>query len=236
MKKLGLLVLFMWYAALCVAQKADSSTYLGNIKVELNKVWPNNRTINLVFHGHSVPAGYRANHEVNPLESYPYLLLKKLKEQYPYAVINIIITAIGGESSVKGQTRFEADVLPYKPDVLFIDYALNDRNMGLVLVKAAWEKMIQDALKHNIKVVLLTPSPDMRVDMLATDNKSLQAHAEQIRALAAKYHVGLSDPFKVFQDIVKNGGTIKEYMAYINHPNLKGHQIITNEIYKWFGK
>ncbi|MFA6083810.1 SGNH/GDSL hydrolase family protein [Mucilaginibacter sp.] len=236
MKKISFLVLFIAQTLFCLGQKADSSNYLNNIKDELNKVWPNNRTINLVFHGHSVPAGYRANHEVNILESYPNLLLKKLKAQYPYAVINVIVTAIGGETSVKGQARFDTDVLPHKPDVLFIDYALNDRNIGLEAAKAAWEKMIKDALKHHVKVVLLTPSPDTRVNMLATDDKSLQAHAEQIKALAEKYHVGLSDSFSVFQNMVRSGGSITPYMAYVNHPNLAGHEIITNEIFKWFNK
>ncbi len=36
----------------------SSTDYLKEIKLELKKEWPKNRTINLVFHGHSVPAGY----------------------------------------------------------------------------------------------------------------------------------------------------------------------------------
>src|ERR1700748_459000 len=87
------------------------TSYLSGIKKELQVVWPANRTINLVFHGHSVPAGYWHDHEVHTLESYPYLVLQQLKARYPYAVINIIITAIGGEDAIKGQTRFATDVL-----------------------------------------------------------------------------------------------------------------------------
>jgi len=37
---------------------ADPSDYFDDVKTELKKEWPGNRTINLVFHGHSVPAGY----------------------------------------------------------------------------------------------------------------------------------------------------------------------------------
>lgn len=215
---------------------ADTTNYLGNIKNELAKVWPSNRTINLVFHGHSVPAGYWANHEVHTSESYPALLLQELKKQYPYAVINIIVTAIGGENSVKGRVRFEKDVLVHNPDVLFIDYALNDRGIGLTAAKKAWEEMIQIALRKNIKVVLLTPSPDQRVDIMAKDSNSLQAYAEQIRSLAGLYHTGLADPFKIFQQIAKETGSIKEYMSHVNHPNKKGHQVIAEEILKWFRK
>ncbi len=129
---------------------ADPSSYLKDIKSELKKEWPGNRTINLVFHGHSVPAGYFKTPLVNTFDSYPFLLLKELKELYPYAVINVICTAIGGENSSEGVKRFESDVLVHKPDVLFIDYALNDRGIGLEKSKDAWEEMINKALREWI--------------------------------------------------------------------------------------
>ena len=79
--------------------KADEKDeYLQSIKSELIKEWPKNRAINLVFHGHSVPSGYFKTPDVKPFQSYPLLLLKELKKVYPYAVINIILTCIGGEN------------------------------------------------------------------------------------------------------------------------------------------
>jgi acyl-CoA thioesterase-1 len=213
---------------------ADTARYLDTVRTELKKVWPANRTINLVFHGHSVPAGYWANHEVHTEDSYPAILVQELRKIYPHAVINIIVTAIGGEHSMKGAARFETDVLVHKPDVLFIDYALNDRKIGLSAAKKAWEYMIQTAMKKNIKLILLTPSPDQRLNLQARDSSSLYAHAQQIRSLAAQYHTGLADPFKLFRQIAKDTGSIKEYMSYINHPNRKGHELIAAEISNWF--
>lgn len=155
------LFIFTWLCRFCQAQGTTIDTnYLSQVKTELRAVWPANRTINLVFHGHSVPAGYWHDHEVHTLESYPNLVLEKLKAKYPYAPINIIITAIGGENAEKGEARFVKQVLNHKPDVLFIDYALNDRSLGLERAKLAWEKMIKEAIRQNIKVILLTPSPD----------------------------------------------------------------------------
>jgi lysophospholipase L1-like esterase len=104
--------------------KENTSDYLNDLKIELQKKWPENRTINLVFHGHSVPAGYFKTPIVNTLESYPYLVLQELKAQYPYAVINVINTSIGGEDSKSGAQRFESDVLIHKPDLLFIGLCL----------------------------------------------------------------------------------------------------------------
>lgn len=235
MHKLTLLfVLFLAVSFTSKAQIANSETYLAELKKELVIEWPKNRTINLVFHGHSVPAGYWENHEVHTLESYPNLVLAKLKEKYPYAVINVIVTAIGGENSLKGQERFERDVLVHKPDVLFIDYALNDRGAGLDKAKEAWDKMIQSALVKNIKVILLTPSPDQRVDIKIAGN-DLELHSSQIIKLAEMHHIGLVDSYAQFKKIADRGELVK-YMASVNHPNLEGHQLIANELINWFTK
>jgi hypothetical protein len=209
------------------------SDYLNNIKIELKKEWPKNRTINLVFHGHSVPAGYFKTPVVNTLESYPFQLLKELKAIYPYAVINIITTSIGGENSMSGEKRFEDDVLIHKPDVLFIDYALNDRSIGLEKSKYAWEKMISMSLKKGIKVILMTPSPDQKVNILEADN-DLEKHAIQIKALSKKYGVGLVDSYELFRQKVISGDSISLYMSQVNHPNEKGNFLIANGIMKYF--
>ena len=233
MKNILLLVCLCGLSFVSAGQSiADVSTYLADTKKELTTVWPKNRTINLVFHGHSVPAGFWHDHEVHTLESYPNLLLKKLKAKYPYAVINVIVTAIGGENALKGQQRFESEVLTHKPDVLFIDYALNDRFSDISAVKEAWEKMIQAALARQIEVVLLTPSPDQRLNLLAPDNP-LEPHVRQIRELAAKYQTGLADPYTVFRKIAATEG-IQSYMSHVNHPNEKGHDLIATELMNWF--
>jgi acyl-CoA thioesterase-1 len=85
----------------------SQSDYLAGIKNELQKKWPQNRTINLVFHGHSVPSGYFKTPDVRTLDAYPQLVLQELKKKYPMAVINVITTAIGGENSTNGARRFK---------------------------------------------------------------------------------------------------------------------------------
>lgn len=212
---------------------ASKANYLGKIKAEMLVEWPKNRTINLVFHGHSVPAGYFKTPMVNTLASYPYLVLKDIKSVYPLTVVNVINTSIGGENSESGLKRFEADVLTHKPDVLFIDYALNDRGMGLERAKIAWEKMIRLALEKNIKVILLTPSPDQRVD-IKDDLSILDQHANQIKELAKSFQIGLIDTYALYKNKVKSGSNLVDYMSQVNHPNEKGHQMITDEIMGYF--
>lgn len=212
---------------------AGATDYLQDLKIELEKKWPDNRTINLVFHGHSVPAGYHKTPIVNTLDSYPFQLLRSLKEKYPYAVINIINTSIGGENAVSGAIRFDSNVLTHRPDVLFIDYSLNDRRVGLEKAYKAWDEMIKGALKKKVKVILLTPSPDQRINILEANNE-LEQHKNQVVRLAKENGIGLIDSYDLFKDKVLAGDSISLYMSQVNHPNEKGHQSIANEILKYF--
>ncbi|MDP2336496.1 MAG: SGNH/GDSL hydrolase family protein [Bacteroidota bacterium] len=212
---------------------ANPTTYLTELKAEMQKEWPKNRTINIVFHGHSVPAGYFKTPAVNTLSAYPNLVLKKLKEIYPLAVINVIVTAIGGENSVKGAERFERDVLIYKPDLILIDYALNDRGAGLEKARMAWMQMIKQAKDRGIKMILLTPSPDQNVNFADPAN-DLKKHTDQICKLALENQIGLVDSYKAFEFLYPDKRKLCEYMAQVNHPNELGHDLIANEIMKWF--
>lgn len=232
MRPFSFLLLIIFSAIGAQAQPADTA-YLSPVKEALRAVWPNNRTVNIVFHGHSVPAGYGDRHEVNSLEAYPNLVFERLKKKYIYAPVSVIVTAIGGENAIKGQQRFGEDVLQKKPDVVLLDYSLNDRGAGLEKSREAWEKMIEAALQKNIRVILLTPSPDQRVDITVAGNE-LEQHAEQVRALAKKYHVALVDSFAIFQQLARENIKLSEYMASVNHPNKKGHDLIASEIMKWF--
>lgn len=233
--KIGVLLLLLLavHITTVVMAQADPQTYLKEIKDELKKKWPANRTINLVFHGHSVPSGYFKTPAVHTLEAYPHQVLQQLKEKYPNAVINVITTSIGGENSVQGEKRFKRDVLTHRPDVLFIDYALNDRAIGLEASRTATEKMIQQALKENVKVILLTPSPALNVNMLDSNN-ILNQLSKQLIQLAAKYKIGLADSYSAFYELVRNGKVLRNYMAQSNHPNEKGHGLIANQIVRWF--
>jgi len=211
----------------------EKDNYLEPIKQELIKQWPKNRTINLVFHGHSVPSGYFKTPDVKTLQAYPHLLLKALKQMYPYAVVNAILTCIGGENAAQGAKRFKRDVLNHKPDVLFIDYALNDRRIGLEASREAWEYMIKAALKKNIKVILLTATPDQKVD-INDKTTDLQKLCDQITGLANTYNIGLVDSYAAFQQRISAGGVLSDYMSQVNHPNEKGHQLVADGIMKYF--
>jgi|TARA_B110000037_G_scaffold63863_1_gene77978 lysophospholipase L1-like esterase len=226
-------VCIAWSIQNAQGQIADVGYYLDSLKVELQKEWPKNRTINIVFHGHSVPAGYFRTPVVNTFAAYPNLVMQKIKAIYPLAVVNTIVTSIGGENSVRGAARFDDEVLTHNPDVLFIDYALNDRGVGLEKSYAAWDEMIKKAKNKNIEVLLLSPSPDQREEYENPDNQ-LKQHTNQIIQLAKENEVGFVDSYKAFEFLYSARAQLVKYMSQVNHPNEKGHELIASEIIKWF--
>lgn len=231
------LLLFLRVAALgaepAAAAPAKAADYLAPVVAELEKTWPKNRTVNLVFHGHSVPAGYFKTPVVDTFNAYPALLHRALKERFPLAVINVIVTAIGGESSGAGAARFERDVLTHRPDVVFIDYALNDRGPGLAVARTAWVSMIEKAQAAGVKVVLLTPTADTRAK-LNDPADPLNRHADQIRALAREYGTGLVDSLASFKAQLERGGSLEDLLSQVNHPNARGHQLVAAALLDWF--
>ena len=212
---------------------ADPTTYLAEFSRLARADWPENRTLHVVCHGHSVPSGYFMTPEIRTMKSYPHLLHVALARRFPHAVINVIVTAIGGETSVQGAGRFAADVLPHRPDVITIDYALNDRGDGLEAARRAWTVMIRQAKLAKVPVLLLTPTPD-RAASLSDPADSLVQHAAQVRALAAEHGVGLVDSFAVFRRRVERGTKLATLMSSGNHPNLAGHKLVAAELMKWF--
>lgn len=213
---------------------ANKITYLDDILCEMQKQWPGNRTVNIVCHGHSVPSGYFATPFVDTFNSYPHLLHRTIKERFPFACLNVIVTAIGGENSLSGSKRFSNDVLCHKPDIITIDYSLNDRGIGLEAAGSSWSEMIELALEKNIKVILLTPSWDKSYFTEDDNWTGLVAHAEQVRELAGKYNIGLGDSFNAFKRYIDDMGDLADLLSHGNHPNRKGHELIAEELAKWF--
>jgi lysophospholipase L1-like esterase len=212
------------------AARAD---YLAPISKLCQVDWPKNRAIQIVCHGHSVPAGYFKTPEVRSLESYPHLLRVDLAKRFSHAVINVIVTAIGGENAESGAARFKDQILNLRPDVVTIDYALNDRGLGLERARKAWVAMIQQAKAAGVKVLLLTPTPDLAAK-LDDPADPLNQHAEQVRQLAKEHGVGLVDSLAAFQEFAKAGGDVRTLMSQRNHPNLQGHELVRKALQAWF--
>lgn len=214
---------------------ANHLSYLADTVDALKRQWPENRTVNIVCHGHSVPAGYFATPVVDTFNAYPHLLHVGLKQRFPFSVVNVIVTAIGGEESESGAKRFERDVLCHQPDVVTIDYGLNDRRIGLEKARTSWNEMISACLAKKIKVILLTPTLDLTQSPTCAEDekKPLAEHAAQIRRLASECRVALVDSFAVFHEYLKSV-ELSDLLSSSNHPNRRGHELVAKELLRWF--
>ena len=89
--------------------------------------------------------------------------------------------------------------------------------------------MIEQSLEHHIKVLLLTPTFDVRPEK----ERTLNDYVRQILDLANEYEVGLVDSYQVFSNYIKCGGYAGELMSVAHHPNDLGHELVTRELMRW---
>ena len=91
-----------WLAATGSAFAAAPAGYFDDLIAAMRVEWPRNEPILIAAHGHSVPAGYFKTPVVQSFDAYPHLFHVGLKQRFPHALINIVVTAKGGEDSEPG--------------------------------------------------------------------------------------------------------------------------------------
>jgi lysophospholipase L1-like esterase len=196
----------------------------------LESKWPDNRAINIVYHGHSVPAGYFDTPNVRTFEAYPHLFHLKLKSRFPQAVINTIVTAIGGESSTSGVQRSD-EVLAHRPDLVMIDYGMNDLGIPPEEMKAAWIRMIETFRNAGIYVVLITPTWDAgEPERLRENSVGLKAIAAVIEEIGRISNVPVADVYGRWTQQVASGIKSSSMLSWSNHPNAVGHELICQAV------
>lgn len=115
-----------------VLSKANEMTVRNGLPNFFEKV-ANGEEIRVAYLGGSITAanGWRVKS------------LKWLKEQYPEASFSEINAAIGGTGSNLGVFRLEQDVLSHKPDLLFVEFAVNDGSAPADRIQRAMEGIVR---------------------------------------------------------------------------------------------
>lgn len=74
---------------------------------------------------------------------------RQLQERYPKATIVPIAASIGGTGSDLGAFRFRRDVLEKKPDLVFVEFAVNDSGTAPRRVLQSMEGIVRQAWSAN---------------------------------------------------------------------------------------
>ncbi len=87
---------------------------------------------------------------------WPYLFVRSLREMYPDTVIHTSNVAIGGENSSKGAWRYEREVRSVKPDLVAVEYMLNDAWDSAEQREAGMRRILGSLREDGIPCLLLT--------------------------------------------------------------------------------
>lgn len=161
-----------------------------------------------------------------------------LSALYPRAQINIINSGLSGGSAKTGLARIERDVLKYNPDLVVVNFALNDCMAGVGFAEEYGREM--EEIFFRIKeigaeAILLTPNSmcgyaSKKINEPALKNIAeaaakimkenvLAAFVDRAKSAAEKYGVAVCDAFSLWQSMSAGGVNTTELLAnYINHP------------------
>ena len=115
--------------------------------LKIRKGLPN--FINKLKSGKNVCIGYLGG-SITLAEGYRLQTLKWFQDKYPDSKITHINAGIGGTASSLGVCRLENDVLRYNPDMVFVDFATNDRvHSDKNWTVYAMEGIVRKIWKHN---------------------------------------------------------------------------------------
>lgn len=129
---------------------------------------------------------------------------------------------LSGTPSKLGILRLKRDVLVNKPDICFIEYAVNDAKDGEH--QNAYESIVRDLLDQNVAVVLLFSVTE--ADYSAQDF---------MKAIGNHYDLPMISYCDALRYMFENGRmTWKDFSSDQSHPNVEGHKLVADMVNHYF--
>jgi len=158
--------------------------------------------LTVVFLGGSLTWG--ANASDPNRTSYRGVIMRNLREQYPKAHWNFVDAAIGGIGSTLGIYRLKRDVMAYNPDLVFLDFTLNDNAKTTDdIALAAYEGIIRHILSngHSLVFPVILASKDY---VTLKDIQMLKRRSSHI-AICRQYNLPYADVIAGMRTDYRNG-------------------------------
>ena len=177
-------------------------------------------TLNIGFLGGSITQGSLSS---TPKTCYAYLVYEWWKKSFPNAAFSFVNGGIGGTTSHYGGARAWKDVLCYRPDIVTVDFSVNDDA----------NEFFEETYEGMLRRLLAAPSDPAVVvlnNVFYDIGKNAQNYHNRIADHYGIPHVSIKDT--VYPD-VESGKIVRADITPDNlHPNDKGHRLVADEICK----
>lgn len=182
----------------------------------------NGENITAAYIGGSITEGYNAG----TTEFYAKTCTDLLQGYFPDITVTGVNAGISGTPSLLGNLRLERDVLSADPDIVFVEFAVNDGQESDY--KNAYESLVR---------TLLTQDKDIAVVLLFTVLKNGYTCQEHMSQIGANYELPMiSVPDSVYAEIEAGRMTWEDYSNDESHPNAYGHKCITDFVDNYYQK
>ncbi|AHF89822.1 hypothetical protein OPIT5_05820 [Opitutaceae bacterium TAV5] len=179
--------------------------------------------ITLAAIGGSITAGARAT---QPENRYVTRLAGWWLTAFPDSPLKLVNAGIGATGSNYGALRLQRDVLSKNPDLVIVDFAVNDLNDPAGRAES-YEGVIRQLLAHR-------PQPPAVVLVFFLRNDGANAQQTQIET-GRHYQVPMiSIRDAVWPEITAGRLTWNDYAADYVHPNDAGHALIARRLIEHF--
>ena len=140
-------------------------------------------------------------------------------------VVNHVNSGIGGTGSDLGIRRLYSDVIAYDPDVVYVEFAVNDRNMEEAFVKDNMESIVRDLLALPKKPI---------INFVYTTTQAYDACVDWHEAVAQHYGIPSIDLQAYMKQYFIDKPEVKWADLYGDgvHPNANGYAVYADYIIK----
>lgn len=182
----------------------------------------------IVCFGDSITAGYAVR------RGFPSFLLESLRQRFPDSKIEMINSGISGDTSQDGLGRLDWAVLSYEPDLVTINFGINDCVLGLS--REEFEMNLVEMVRRiragpDSEILLLSSQP---LESPPYDQRVLDYY-QTVERVAKEMNVGFVDVYGAWMKRVQAGMPLDSLiLPGLDHPNEAGYRIIAEELMSLF--
>ncbi len=180
--------------------------------------------VTIVAFGDSITAGYAVR------RGFPSFWKEMLALKYPEANIRMINSGISGDTSMDGLARLDWSVLAYEPDLVTINFGINDCALGLDLdeFEMNFVEMVRRIRSGpNSEILLLSSQP---LETPPYDRMVLDYY-QAVNRVAKEMDAGFVDVWGAWMKRVQDGTALSSLiLPGLDHPNESGYRIIADEL------